>query len=81
MQSAVHSAVHHCGLAWLAVLQIVIDTSRERYIGTSNRVIAGLLLFNQRGLPSACSNARFAAIGGGCKRGEAAWVWAATLGS
>lgn len=48
----------------------MVDTARVRYIGTSNRIIAGLLLFNKRGLPSACANSRFASIAGSCKRGE-----------
>lgn len=53
-------------------MQLPVDTARVRMLGTSNRVIGGLLLFNQRGLPAACANSRFSSIGGTCKRGEAA---------
>lgn len=61
-------------------VQVVIDTSRVRRIGTNNRVIAGLLLFNQRGLPSPCSNSRFAAIAGSCKGGAPGAVELGALG-
>lgn len=49
--------------------QVAVDTARVRYIGTTNRVIAGLLLFNQRSLPAACANSRFTSIAGSCKNG------------
>lgn len=68
----------------LVLMQLPVDTARVRMLGTSNRVIGGLLLFNQRGLPAACANSRFSSIGGTCKRGEAAGQWglpASTLGS
>jgi hypothetical protein len=50
-------------------LEVPVDTARVRMLGTSNRVIGGLLLFNQRGLPAACANSRFSSIAGTCKKG------------
>lgn len=55
--------------------QVPVDTARVRMLGTSNRLIGGLLLFNQRGLPAACANSRFSGISGTCKNGEiASWL-------
>jgi len=49
---------------------VPVDTARVRILGTSNRLIGGLLLFNQRGLPAACPNSRLPGIPGTCQNGK-----------
>ncbi|GMH41042.1 hypothetical protein BSKO_08952 [Bryopsis sp. KO-2023] len=49
-----------------------IQTSRERHIGLTNRVIAGLLLHTSRTKPVKCSDSRFTAIENECSGGLSA---------
>lgn len=49
----------------------VTDSARERYLGLTNRVIAGMLLHTTRTTPVNCTDSRFSDIESLCKGGEA----------
>lgn len=48
----------------------VTDSARERYLGLTNRVIAGMLLHTTRTTPVNCTDSRFSDIESLCKGGN-----------
>ena len=46
------------------------DSARERYLGLTNRVIAGMLLHTTRTTPVNCTDSRFSDIESLCKGGD-----------
>ena len=48
----------------------VTDSARERYLGLTNRVIAGMLLHTTRTTPVNCTDSRFSDIESLCKGGR-----------
>jgi Polycystin cation channel len=49
--------------------QVILDTARERLIGLTNRVIAGMLIHTTRMSSDACQGSRFAKIESSCASG------------
>ena len=50
-----------------------ISSARERYLGLTNRVIAGMLLQTTRTTPVNCTDSRFSDIESLCKGGKLSW--------